>query len=104
MCIAAPLSAPIICHWSPRLAMTNSNTQIIRFWKPYGVLTKFTDEQRRPTLANYINVPGVYAAGRLDQDSEGLLLLTNSGALNARLTNPVYEHPRTYLVQVERLP
>lgn len=81
-----------------------TNSIIIRFWKPYGVLTKFTDEQRRTTLANYINMPGIYAAGRLDQDSEGLLLLTNSGALNARLTNPVYEHPRTYLVQVERIP
>src|SRR5690242_12029776 len=84
--IDARRSAPIICRWSPRLAMTNSI--IIRFWKPYGVLTKFTDEQRRTTLANYINMPGIYAAGRLDQDSEGLLLLTNSGALNARLTNP----------------
>lgn len=79
-------------------------TQIIRFWKPYGVLTKFTDEQGRPTLAKYINLSGIYAAGRLDIDSEGLLLLTNSGALNARLTNPVYAHPRTYLVQVERIP
>ena len=78
--------------------------QIIRFWKPYDVLTKFTDGQGRPTLANYIKIPGIYAAGRLDNDSEGLLLLTNSGALNARLTNPVYEHPRTYLVQVERIP
>src|SRR5689334_20425835 len=81
-----------------------SRTQIIRFWKPFGVLTKFTDEQGRPTLANYIKVPGIYVAGRLDIDSEGLLLLTDSGALNARLTNPVYEHPRTYLVQVERIP
>ncbi len=79
-------------------------SQIIRFWKPYDVLTKFTDGQGRPTLANYIKMPGIYAAGRLDNDSEGLLLLTNSGALNARLTNPVYEHPRTYLVQVERIP
>jgi 23S rRNA pseudouridine2457 synthase len=78
--------------------------QIIRFWKPYGVLTKFTDEQGRPTLADYISIPGIYAAGRLDHDSEGLLILTDSGRLNTRLTDPKFEHPRTYLVQVERIP
>jgi pseudouridine synthase len=79
-------------------------SRILRFWKPYGVLTQFTDKEGRPTLADYINVPGVYAAGRLDHDSEGLLLLTDSGSLNARLTDPKYAHPRTYWAQVERLP
>lgn len=78
--------------------------QVIRFWKPYGVLTKFTDEQGRPTLADYIRLPGIYPAGRLDMDSEGLLILTDSGRLSARLTNPTYAHPRTYLAQVERVP
>jgi pseudouridine synthase len=78
--------------------------RVIRFWKPYQVLTKFTDTEGRETLAQYVNVPGVYAAGRLDYDSEGLLLLTDSGDLNARLTRPAYAHPRTYLVQVERIP
>jgi 23S rRNA pseudouridine2457 synthase len=78
--------------------------RVIRFWKPYGVLTKFTDAEGRPTLADYIDVPGVYAAGRLDRDSEGLLLLTDSGSLNTRLTDPAFAHPRTYLVQVERIP
>ncbi|GAB4574239.1 MAG: pseudouridine synthase [Anaerolineae bacterium] len=78
--------------------------RVIRFWKPYGVLSKFTDPEGRPTLAEYIDVPGVYAAGRLDYDSEGLLILTDSGALNARLTQPRFAHPRTYLVQVERIP
>jgi pseudouridine synthase len=78
--------------------------RVLRFWKPYQVLTKFTDAERRATLADYVDVPGVYAAGRLDYDSEGLLLLTDSGALNARLTDPAYAHPRTYLVQVERIP
>jgi pseudouridine synthase len=78
--------------------------RIIRFWKPYDVLTKFTDTQGRSTLADYIDVPGVYAAGRLDRDSEGLLLLTDSGPLAARLMDPKFAHPRTYLVQVERIP
>ncbi|MHB8629496.1 MAG: pseudouridine synthase [Aggregatilineales bacterium] len=76
----------------------------IRFYKPYGVLTQFTDRDGRPTLANYIHVPGVYAAGRLDLDSEGLLLLTDDGILKARLLDPDNGHPRTYLVQVERIP
>src|SRR5437667_9886851 len=78
--------------------------RLIRFWKPYGVLTKFTDAEGRPTLADYVDLPGVYAAGRLDRDSEGLLLLTDSGPLAARLMNPAFAHPRTYLVQVERIP
>ncbi len=77
---------------------------IIRFWKPYGVLTQFTDKQGRPTLADYINLPNIYAAGRLDLDSEGLLLLTDSARLKTRLTDPRFEHPRTYWVQVERIP
>lgn len=81
-----------------------STMQAIRFWKPYGVLTKFTDEQDRPTLADYITLPDIYAAGRLDMDSEGLLILTDSGRLNSRLTEPKFGHPRTYLVQVERIP
>lgn len=78
--------------------------RIIRFYKPYGVHTKFTDAEGRPTLKDYIDVSDVYAAGRLDHDSEGLLLLTNYGELNTRLTDPRYAHPRTYLVQVERVP
>jgi 23S rRNA pseudouridine2457 synthase len=76
----------------------------LRFWKPYGVLTQFTDADGRPTLADYVKVPGVYPAGRLDQDSEGLLVLTDDGGLQARLTHPRHHHPKTYLAQVERVP
>ena len=78
--------------------------RVVRLWKPYQVLTKFTDAEGRPTLADYVDVPEIYAAGRLDIDSEGLLLLTDSGALSTRLTDPTFAHPRTYLVQVERIP
>lgn len=77
---------------------------VFKFWKPFGVQTKFTDAEGRPTLADYITVPEIYAAGRLDADSEGLLLLTDSGALSHRLTDPRFEHPRTYWAQVERVP
>ena len=69
--------------------------------KPYMVLCQFTDGNGRETLADYVDVPGVYAAGRLDRDSEGLLVLTNDGALNARLTQPGRKTAKTYWVQVE---
>lgn len=72
--------------------------------KPYGVLSKFTDVEDRPTLAAYVSLPHVYPAGRLDMDSEGLLLLTSDGDLAARLTSPSFKVPKTYLVQVERIP
>ncbi|MEM8641981.1 MAG: pseudouridine synthase [Cyanobacteria bacterium P01_G01_bin.54] len=74
------------------------------FHKPYGVLNQFTDTANRPTLKDYIAVPEVYAVGRLDRDSEGLLLLTNHGRLQNRLSSPRYGHPRTYWAQVERIP
>ncbi len=74
---------------------------LIALNKPYGVLCQFTDERGRPTLADYVKQPGVYAAGRLDHDSEGLLLLTDDGRLQHRLADPRHKQPKTYLVQVD---
>ena len=79
-------------------------SRLIRFNKPYGVLSQFTPEGKWQGLADYINVPGVYVAGRLDADSEGLLLLTNDGQLQARIAEPRYKMEKTYWVQVDGLP
>jgi 23S rRNA pseudouridine2457 synthase len=77
---------------------------LIRFYKPYGVLCQFRDAALRPCLGDYIDQPGVYAAGRLDMDSEGLLLLTDDGALQARISHPRFKLRKTYQVQVEARP
>jgi len=75
----------------------------ILFNKPFRVLSQFTDPEGRATLADFIDEPGYYAAGRLDYDSEGLLVVTDDGRLKQRLTDPARETPKTYLVQVEGL-
>lgn len=80
-------------------------TSLILFNKPFGVLPQFTDTgtagSLRPTLSDYIDMPGVYPAGRLDMDSEGLMLLTDDGRMQARISDPKYKMPKTYFVQVE---
>ena len=82
-------------------------SRVLLFNKPFGVLSQFTDAKSptpRPTLSAYVDVPGVYPAGRLDRDSEGLLVLTDDGKLQARIADPKNKMSKTYLVQVEGAP
>ena len=79
-------------------------TRLIRFNKPYGVLSQFTPEGKWQGLVDFIDMPGVYVAGRLDADSEGLLLLTDDGQLQAQIADPRFKMEKTYLVQVEGQP
>ncbi|MGH6645535.1 pseudouridine synthase [Aquabacterium sp.] len=85
--------------------MTSADTpRLIRFNKPYGVLSQFTAEGRWQGLKDYIDLPGVHVAGRLDADSEGLLLLTSDGRLQARIADPRFKMEKTYWAQVEGVP
>jgi 23S rRNA pseudouridine2457 synthase len=81
-----------------------SGPRVVALWKPYGVVSRFTPAGGHAGLASLIELPGVWPVGRLDHDSEGLLLLTDDGALAHRLTTPRFAHPRTYWAQVERVP
>jgi 23S rRNA pseudouridine2457 synthase len=101
--VLAPPNPPVFPASLPAEFPANA-PRLICFNKPYGVLSQFTAEGRWRGLKDFIDVPGVYVAGRLDADSEGLLLLTNDGQLQARISDPRHKMEKTYWVQVEGQP
>ncbi|RQO41124.1 pseudouridine synthase [Variovorax sp. KBW07] len=101
---AAARGPRLSCAFMNFPSPSSSSSRLIRFNKPYGVLSQFTPEGRWRGLKDFIDIPGVYVAGRLDADSEGLLLLTDDGKLQARIADPRFKMEKTYWVQVEGVP
>ncbi len=91
-------------YYPPKTGQQKTPSRTLIFYKPYKVLSSFTDPEGRSTVGDYVAVSGVYAAGRLDYNSEGLLLLTSDGRLAHRITHPKYKLKKLYLVQVENIP
>ncbi len=100
----APRRPRLSVRAAPSSQTPASEVRLICFNKPYGVLSQFTPEGRWRGLKDFIDIPGVYVAGRLDADSEGLLLLTNDGKLQGRISDPRFKMEKTYWVQVEGEP
>lgn len=98
------MSARVTLKWASFKKFVSSVARLILFNKPYGVLSQFTPEGRWQGLRDHLSVPGVYAAGRLDADSEGLLILTDDGTLQSRIADPKHKLPKTYWAQVEGAP
>lgn len=98
------MSARLTLKWASFQKFVSSVARLILFNKPYGVLSQFTPEGRWQGLRDHLSVPGVYAAGRLDADSEGLLILTDDGTLQSRIADPKHKLPKTYWAQVEGVP
>jgi 23S rRNA pseudouridine2457 synthase len=99
-----PLAIPFCRRQTQNPVRRDPLYPLVLFNKPYGVLSQFTDSQNRPTLADYLSIPAIYLAGRLDQDSEGLLVLTAQGALQGRISHPRHKLTKRYWVQVEGIP
>ncbi len=98
------MSARVTLKWASFTKFVSSVARLILFNKPYGVLSQFTPEGRWQGLRDHLSVPGVYAAGRLDADSEGLLILTDDGTTQSRIADPRHKLPKTYWAQVEGAP
>ena len=94
----------VTLKWALLAKFVSSVARLILFNKPYGVLSQFTPEGRWQGLRDHLSVPGVYAAGRLDADSEGLLILTDDGPTQSRIADPRHKLPKTYWAQVEGAP